>query len=82
MCRREINLAEDPNFISKLSRERRGEGGGLKPSALTGCFFPNDRWRRDALSLTVQSHVSVPFDAHVGWLDDPTGWNCNVNSMN
>lgn len=48
---------------------------------LTGGFLPDDRRRRDALRLTVQSNVAIPLDAHVDWLDDPSGWHCNVREI-
>ena len=38
----------------------------------TGRFFPDDIGRGHALSLTVECHVSVPLDARVAGLDDPS----------
>lgn len=49
---------------------------------LTRSFFPNDNRRRDALCLTVQSNMPVPFDAYaVCRFDDPSRRNWKLERV-
>lgn len=47
---------------------------------LTGGLLPHNDWRRNALRLTVQRNVPVPFDAHIRRLHNPSRRHCALNT--